>query len=50
MSQATTYTHIRNSNCENSKKTLTVGNNQWITEIMDFDLTLFRGQILPIIQ
>lgn len=50
MSQTITYGHTSIPNCESSEKTFTAGNNQWITQIIDFDLTLFRGQILPVIQ
>jgi hypothetical protein len=50
MSQTITYGHISMPNCKSSEKTLTAGNKQWITQIIAFDLTLFRGQILPVIQ
>jgi hypothetical protein len=50
MSQNITYAHISVPNCESSENTLTAGNNQRITQIIAFDMTLFRGQILTIIQ
>lgn len=45
MSQTITYAHTSAPNCESSQKALAAGNNQWITQIIDFDLTLFGGQI-----
>jgi len=45
MSQTITCAHFSVPNCGSSEKTLTAGNNHWITQIIDFNFTLFRGQI-----